>query len=131
MLDPNGNNDGRIHQRQDNLQSQANQQDIAIAQLNTSICTLTGSVDKLSERIEKRIDESDKWRREQESRVTTLEVGSDRAEQNTEAIKNQESRIVALEVVNSRMEKMFWILTTAVITAGASSGIGLVLHLMK
>ena len=134
MPDEHGNsvphNGGHIQRQQENLQSQANKQDIAIAQLNNSICTLTGSVDKLTERIEKRIDESDRWRRDQENRVTKLEVNMTQAEQNAEIIKQQDARIVALEVVSSRMEKMFWALVAGIVTAGIASGAGLVIQLL-
>ena len=113
MGDNDQNGNGTVRRQQENLQSQANQQDIAIAQLNQSICTLTGTVDKLIDRIDKRIDESDRWRREQDNRMS-----------------DQNSRLVAVEVVNARLEKMFWLMGTAVATAGVTSIIGVALHLM-
>ena len=105
--------DSHVQRQQDELRSQANQQDIAIAQLNTSIVSLTETVNKLIDRIDKRIEESDRWRREQDIRMG-----------------DQNSRLVAVEVVTQRLEKLFWLMGTAVATAGVTSVIGLILHLM-
>ena len=89
------------------------EQDFQIKTLNSNIVALTSSVDKLTERIDKRIDESDKWRSEQ-----------------MDWRSKQDSRMAVVETISHRLEKMFWLMGTACATAGITSGVALVMHLI-
>lgn len=87
------------------------QQDMQIRELNTNICNLTGSVNKLTDRIDKRIEESDKWRAEVQERHTQTS-----------------ERVAINETITHRLEKMFWLLGTAIATAGVASAVSIILQ---